>query len=397
MRAHKLKLAIIGTVGVPAKYGGFETLAHHLVQNLNEDLDITVYNSAQNYTAQERVPEWNGAKIKYIPFSANGFQSVIYDIISIIHAAIFSEILLILGVSGCLFLPFIKLFTRKKIIVNIDGMEWRRDKWKNWAKYFLKISEAIAVKYADEIVTDNAALQDYVKEIYGIDATLIEYGSDHNQAVAIQQKDYQKYPFLAGDYAFKVCRIEPENNVHVVLEAFEQYTEMPIVIVGNWDKGDYGQELRAQYAEYKNMFLLDSIYEKEELNLLRSNATVYIHGHSAGGTNPSLVEAMYLGRPIISFDVVYNRVTTENTALFFQKASDLIHTLTYFYDLKPARIATVLKAIADRRYTWANISMKYQYLALGKQLQPTTTQTTELKPRQVSMTEKAKEIQLNEA
>ena len=129
----KRKLGIIGTVGVPARYGGFETLAHQLVENLNQEYDITVYNSTKHYSAKERVKEWNGAKIKYIPLSANGFQSIFYDILSIIHAVLFCDVLLILGVSGSLFLPLVKLFfPSRKIIINVDGLEWRRAKWSKY-------------------------------------------------------------------------------------------------------------------------------------------------------------------------------------------------------------------------------------------------------------------------
>ena len=131
------KLAIIGTVGVPAKYGGFETLVHYLVKNLNKRLDITVYCSEKSYSEEERVPTWNGAKLHYIPLKANGLQSIIYDLWSILHALRYADTLLILGVSGCMFLPIIKMFSKKRIIVTIDGLEWRRPKWNWFAKRFL--------------------------------------------------------------------------------------------------------------------------------------------------------------------------------------------------------------------------------------------------------------------
>ena len=116
----------------------------------------------------------------------------------------------------------------------------------------------------------------------------------------------------------RVCRIEPENNVHVVLKAFAQLPEKTFVMVGNWNNSEYGKSMKADYGNYSNIHLLDPIYDQVKLDKLRSNCLVYIHGHSAGGTNPSLVEAMYLGRPVIAFDVSYNCVTTENKALYFK-------------------------------------------------------------------------------
>ena len=162
----KTKVGIIGTVGVPAKYGGFETLAHQLVLNLGNRLDLTVYSSSKQYSKEERKSTWKGATIKYLPLKANGFQSIPYDICSMIHAMIYCDVLLILGVSGCIFLPFVKLFTNKKIVVNVDGLEWRRAKWSGWIKQFLIFSEWMAMQYADQIITDNEALQDYVLEEY---------------------------------------------------------------------------------------------------------------------------------------------------------------------------------------------------------------------------------------
>jgi len=359
MNSVKRKLGIIGTVGVPAKYGGFETLVHHLVLNLNEQFDITVYCSKKAYIESERVEKWNGATMKYLPFKANGAQSIIYDLCSIIHALIYCETLLILGVSGCMFLPFLKLFTRKKIIVNIDGLEWRRPKWNRFAKLFLMMSERMACKFADEIVTDNRMIKEYAKIRYDIEGNLIEYGSDHNSPVNIKEDDKTNFPFLKGDYGFKVSRIEPENNIHTILNVFSNIKEETLVLVGNWNNSNYGSRLKEKYSKYKNLILLDPIYESRTLNLLRSNAKYYVHGHSAGGTNPSLVEAMYLKLPVISFDVIYNRVTTNNQAIYFETEEDLIDVLKNLERFPLSTIAQNLKNIADKQYTWKNISYRY--------------------------------------
>jgi glycosyltransferase involved in cell wall biosynthesis len=355
------KLGIIGTVGVPAKYGGFETLAQQLALNLKGEYDTTVYCSAKNYSKQERVSTWKGIRLVYLPIRANGIQSVIYDIVSMAHALLFMDVLLVLGVSGGIFLPLVKLMApRKQVVVNVDGLEWRRAKWQGFAKRFLKFSEKVAVRFADEIVTDNAAIQKYVMDMYGVQSRLIEYGADHVEGVEIQEKFVEKHRFLAGEYALKVCRIEPENNIHLVLEAFARFGKMPLVLVGNWAHSEYGRNLRQLYRQYENLHLLDPIYEAEELNTLRSNCTLYVHGHSAGGTNPSLVEAMYLGLPILSFGAIYNRITTQDRALYFQSAEDIITVLQALPTLDLGMYAHNLKWIADMRYNWSTISKKYK-------------------------------------
>ncbi len=370
MKVQKTKLGIIGTVGVPAKYGGFETLAHQLVLNLRNRFDLTVYSSSKSYSKKERVSHWEGAKIVYVPLKANGAQSIIYDIISMIHALIFCDVLLVLGVSGCIFLPVVKLFPWKKVVVNVDGLEWRRAKWSGWAKQFLIFSEKMAVRYADEIITDNAAIQKYVVDYYDINARLIEYGADHVSKVEVESSFMLKYPFLNSDYAFKVCRIEPENNIHMVLEAFARHQKLPLVLVGNWDHSEYGKDLRKMYRQYKNLYLLDPIYDPTALNMLRSNCTLYVHGHSAGGTNPSLVEAMYLELPILAYGVIYNRITTEQRALYFSNVEDIISTLEKLPQLQLDAIAFNMKWTADHRYTWSVIAGKYRQAVEGKDRMP---------------------------
>lgn len=366
MNHSKIKLGIIGTVGVPARYGGFETLAHQLVEHLNQKYQITVYNSTKHYSSEERVSTWNGAKIKYIPISANGVYSIFYDIISMIHAILFSEVLLILGVSGCLFLPILKLlFPFRRIIVNVDGLEWRRAKWGKHAKLFLLWSEKMAVWCADEIIADNAAIQKYILDRYQKPSRLIEYGADHNKPTPIQKETFDKFPFLQSAYAFKVARIEPENNIHLILKAFAKQTTLPLVFVGNWKNSPYGISLQNKFNALPHLHLLDPIYESNLLNQMRSNAKIYIHGHSEGGTNPSLVEAMYLGLPILSFGIIYNRITTENQAFYFKSEFELQLLLENLDALNLAEMSTRLKAVADRRYLWSVIANKYSHLING--------------------------------
>jgi len=366
MNIPKARLGIIGTVGVPAKYGGFETLAHQLVLQVSKKFDTTVYNSAKSYSPEERVDEWEGAKIKYIPLKANGLQSIFYDGVSMLHAALFCDVLLILGVSGCIFLPILKFFFNVKVIINVDGLEWRRAKWNGIAKQFLILSEKIAIRYADELVADNAAIQKYLYDQHQISSQLIEYGADHNKSVSIENIESLPFSFLKKKYAFKVARIEPENNLDMILNAFAESNTLPLVIVGNWDHSNYGRQLLKKYKTHSNIHLLAPIYEPKLLNLLRSNAHIYVHGHSAGGTNPSLVEAMYLGLPILSFDVIYNRVTTEHQATYFENEHDLNQLLEKLNPLELFQNAKAMKSIADRRYCWDIIAQKYSHLVTGK-------------------------------
>ena len=140
------KVAIIGTQGVPAKYGGFETLVENIIgDNCSGDIQYTVFCSSKDLPNGPK--EYRGARLKYLCLKANGVQSIPYDIVSMMRAICGYDAILILGVSGCIFLPILKLFCRKRVIVNIDGLEYRRAKWKNWVRKFLKFSEILSVKY----------------------------------------------------------------------------------------------------------------------------------------------------------------------------------------------------------------------------------------------------------
>ncbi len=350
------EIAIVGIQGVPAKYGGFETLVENIIgENCSPHVHYTVFCSGKDYTT--RMETYKGVRLKYVSlFHANGAQSTPYDIFSMLKCLRGYDAVVVLGVSGCIFLPIFRLLYRKRLIVNIDGLEHRRAKWGKFARWFLRTSEAMAVRYADVVVADNKGIQDYVTETYGKPSELIAYGGDHTQRTVSEERQQEilnKYGVHANDYAISICRIEPENNSHILCEAFAK-TGKSLVFVGNWNRSDYSRSLKNQYRSCRNIHLIDSVYDLDELYALRNQCECYIHGHSAGGTNPSLVEAMSFGKPIIAFDVVYNRETTENKAYYFNDCTELIKLLHEDKD------GAAMKEIAQRRYTWKHIAMQYE-------------------------------------
>lgn len=356
------KVGVIGIMGIPAKYGGFETLVDNIIGCKSGKIEYTVYCSKKNYTSEERQTTYKGAKLEYIGFKANGVQSIFYDIISIYKSVRHLDVLLILGVSGCIILPFLRFFTKKRIIVNIDGLEHKRDKWGKYVRKFLKYSEKLAVLYSDVIIADNKAIQDYVKEEYQKEAELIAYGGDHvlGDYGLDSGKILNRYKLDENGYCLALCRIEPENNVRMILDAFIG-SNQKIVFIGNWNKSDYARKLYEQYSVYSNINLLDAIYDLKTLEVLRSCCKYYVHGHSAGGTNPSLVEAMFFAKPIFCYDVIYNRETTRNKAIYFSSVQQLRNQLNeptsiYIFSGKSMR------NIAIKYYCWNIIVKKYEAL-----------------------------------
>ena len=351
-------VAIIGVVGVPANYGGFETLVENIIgDNASEEVKYTVFCSSKAYTKKQRI--YKGASLKYIGLNANGVQSTIYDIASMLCVRNKYDVTLILGVSGCIFLPIFRLFNKNKVIVNIDGLEHQRNKWGKFAKWFLRKSEAMAINYADVIVADNQGIKDYVIETYHKNSELIAYGGDHVLRVIRDDKQLSilsDYGVRRNEYAISVCRIEPENNCHVILEAFSK-SEMKLVYIGNWDRSEYGKSLKSKYSKYSNLIIHDPEYSLDVLYALRANAKVYVHGHSAGGTNPSLVEAMFFTKPIFAFDVKYNRATTNNKAYYFKTTEDLISLIS-----KQDINGKEMLLLAEKQYTWRKIAKQYELL-----------------------------------
>ncbi len=355
-----MKVAIIGTVGLPANYGGFETLVENLVEKrLDESIEYTVYCSSRAYPEKLRL--YKGAALRYVPLKANGWQALIYDNISSLLRAWFSaDVILSLGGNNVLH-PVLRLFGKRKVVNNCDGMDFRREKWGNLARNTMKFTGRITVRYADVCIADNAVVGGFLKEYYGIDPVLIEYGGDNAFPVKDNGELTREFGLERGGYSFKVARIEPENNIAMILEAFSRMPEERFVIVGNWDRSAFGREMKGKYACFPNISILDPIYDREKLNLLRSNCKWYIHGHSAGGTNPSLVEAMSLHLPVIAFDVPYNRATTEEKALYFKDGESLAGLLRTGGAARKA-VAAKMKEIAERRYRWDIICEKYEKL-----------------------------------
>lgn len=358
------KVAIVGIQGVPAMYGGFETLVENIIgRNTTDNIEYTVFCSSKDNKTQ--LGSYKGARLIYVPIHANGMYSTLYDIVSMMKTIGKFDVIVILGVSGCIFLPLFRLLFRGKIIVNIDGLEYKRAKWGKFAKCFLFLSEIMAVKFSDTVVADNKGIQDYVWNKYGKKAELIAYGGDHVNIDLEGEKEnsiLRKYNLSPNAYSLTVCRIEPENNCHIILEAFARNTTQILVYVGNWMRSDYSKGLAEKYSKLENILILHSIYDLEELYALRRNCKSYIHGHSAGGTNPSLVEAMFFGVPIFSFDVVYNRATTDNKAHYFSSEKELCDLIENVVDNDFTDNGNFMKEIAQDRYTWGEVTNQYEQL-----------------------------------
>ncbi len=360
----KKKVAIVGTNGIPAKYGGFETLAEYLTKELNADFEFIVYCSSI-YKKKDRLKTYNNSRLVYLPLNANGIQSILYDVVTTFHAWFSADVILVMGPAAGFILP-LNYFFRKKLIVNHGGLdEWEREKLSWFQRKYVYFSHKIAAKCATFNVADNFPLAKSLKKSFGVSAEIIEYGGDHVVKEPVTKDLQEKYSFLNGPYDLSVSRAQIDNNLHLLLKAYTHCPHRNLVLVSNWSVSEYGINLKKEYQnKYDNIFVLDAVYDKKELDALRSNTSLYLHTHSRCGTAPSLVEAMNYNIPIISFDVETNRLTTENKCLYFSNEKELIQVINNLDDQTLLRIKTETYKIANDKFKWSIIAYKYRKILI---------------------------------
>ena len=350
------KIFLSGTNGLPGRYGGWDQLLSHLSRHLSTSHDVVVNTSI--FDAEPGVTYCDGALIDIINYQANGPQSILYDVICMYRSLKHNATCVMLGTSGGLFFPLFRLLGLK-IVLNPDGEEWNRGKWNLLAKLYLRMSDIIATLFASAVVSDHPNIQKRVDKLRKVRSYYIPYGGDNALSVDFDISKGLLPEFIRSkQYVFGVCRIEPENNVHLCLEALS-ITQIPLVFVGNWQKSHYGRDLFERYSKCPNITLLNPIYDPIKLGSLRSNCNLYFHGHTVGGTNPSLVEALCLGLRIICHDNEFNRTTSYDNAYFFRSLSDLIEIIVSKYNNATSLPASE-KDFFRNAYSWHRVVASYE-------------------------------------
>ena len=354
---------IVGICGVPNKYGGFEALAENLIR-YNESgskIRYTVFCEKKLYENDDLEEEVRCNRI-FLPLRANGVSSILYDVLAMIICIYRRpDVVLVLGSSGAFFIPILRYlsFGKSKIVFNLDGKEWAREKWGKLARIYLMFCEKIGAIFSHHIIADNKVIYDYVKMNYSTPVSEIAYGGDN--AVRVIGADHIGHE--NSDYFLSICRIEPENNVHVILEGFARSTKK-LIFIGNWDNSAYSKKLFVKYQKHENILLLMPIYDHSLLFHYRLNCVCYVHGHSAGGTNPSLVEMLHFNSPILAFECNYNRETLSGLGKYFSSPEDLlVLSESPYFGWENETALNVnnkqQKSLADKKYTWSAISSRY--------------------------------------
>ena len=253
---------------------------------------------------------------------------------------------------------------KKPVYLNHGGLdEWKREKYSRFGRFWAWWNRKIVRKTVVHVV-DNDLYVKSLKETFDIDeAHVIRYGGDQATPVSVDDSLRNKYPFLNDDYYVSVSRAQVDNNLHIVLEAFAKIPEKKLVLVSNFKVSQYGQDLYEKYnGKYPNIILIPGVYDKKELNAVRSNAVAYIHSHSRCGTPPSLCEAMNLGLPIISYNAEVNHEVTKDFALFFDTSDDLARIVSETTKERLEQIAIHSTDLAKKELTWKHIGEQYAEL-----------------------------------
>ncbi len=317
----KVKIGILGTRGIPNNYGGFEQFAEYLSLGLTKKgCKVFVYNS-HNHLYKKKL--WKGVNIihKFDPEYLIGLSGqFIYDFNCILDSRKRNfDILLQLGYTTNSIWHF--LLPKKTInICNPDGMEWKRAKYPKFIKKFLKFAEKLAVKSNKVLIADSKVIKDYYIKKYNKKTFFVPYPSTIFENP--NEKILHKYNVKKYKYYLLIARLQKDNNIETIIEGIKNSkTEYPLLIIGNY-KTKYGKYLINKYKD-KRIVFLNAIYDKNILNNLRYFSNIYFHGHSAGGTNPSLLEAMAASALICANNNPYNKSVLDTEAFFFNNSQQI--------------------------------------------------------------------------
>lgn len=335
------KIAVIGSDGIPNRYGGFETLALELHSRSDQ---FVIISSGFNRNKESRINIRN----IYLPLPSNGWSNIIFDSVSIVYAMMNYRNILVLGSTLSPFLVLASLVS--SITLNIGGIDWKRKKWGFIARFILRFAEGYSIGVSRNLVCDNKYIGKYIKAKYGRSSTFIPYGVSNVQIISQKQEKY----FLS------ILRIQEDNNVDIVLEAFSNVNER-LIIVGNWEVSSYSKKLREAYQSVQNIEMLDAVYDADIITNLRSHCMAYVHPHSAGGTNPSLVEILPYNKPILAYSNGFNEETLLGEGYFWKNCKELESLINADVNLDPVHFHKKFQQI----YNWSSISL--QYLKLCRQ------------------------------
>jgi len=357
-----MHIQILGTRGIPSRHGGFETFAHDLALFLTErGHRVTVY--CQMAPDEKRGEDiWNGVRRILIPADWGALGTVIFDWKSSLHALREEGLALTLGYNTAIFSLLFRL-ARHGNIMNMDGIEWKRQKWSKAARLWLRMNEWFGAKLADHLIADHPMIAAHLKaHTRPSKISMIPYGSEGVETP--DESVLERYGLASKSFYLVIARPEPDNSILEIVSAYSNHPRrMPLVVLGNYMPGDtyHASVLREGGPGVR---FLGPVYDRGAVAALRLHATAYVHGHQVGGTNPSLVESLAAGNPIIAHDNIFTRWVIGDPGMYFadQGALDKIFAaLDEDQSSLPAR-GQASKIRYEEKFSQMSVLLQYESL-----------------------------------
>lgn len=360
-----MHIAMVGTRGVPAAYGGFETAVEEIGKRLVErGHQVSVYTRVEDRKTAPR--EYLGMNLVPLPaVRSKALETLTHTANSTVHVVTRNkpDMVFLFNAANAVYLP---AFRARNIPVatHVDGLEWRRTKWGKGGRKFYRVSESTAVRYSDALIADAQGIADYYIEEFGAKTDLITYGAPILRSDTSGALDEG---LVSKQFHLIVARFEPENHV---LEAVRGYTQSqaryPLLVVGSAPfAAEYTQQIEAIAARDDRVRMLGGVWDQDRLDALYAGALTYLHGHSVGGTNPSLLRAMGAATATLAFDVVFNREVLGDDGRFWSSPSQLAELLNSA-EARPEDCVAAglrLQTRAEQRYNWEDVTDEYAALA----------------------------------
>ena len=361
---HALSIAMLGTRGVPAQYGGFETAIEEVGRRLAaRGHRVVVYSRgaepSSTYLGMERM-RLPAVQVKQL-------ETLSHSALSTLHSALrlHPDVAFVFNAANSPFLPALR---RRKVptALHMDGLEWKRAKWGAGGRRYYRWSESFGVRWADALIADAPGIADYYRDEFGVPTELIRYGAPLLDD--LPEAGVRELGLVPGEFHLLVARFEPENHVLEIVQGYQRSTaRFPLVVVGSAPyAASYTEAIEAVGGADDRIRLLGGVWDQSLLDALYHHAFTYVHGHSVGGTNPSLLRAMGAGTSVIAYDVNFNRELVGDDGRYFTTPEDVAAALEGA-EHDPASVkaqAHQLRLKAEQDFDWDTVALEYERLAV---------------------------------
>ena len=361
-----LNVVILGIRGVPARHGGFETFADYLCRYLvARDWKITVYCQEEGVGPIYQ-SEWEGLRRIHISVKNTGsLGTIIFDLKSVVHSLRHDGIFLTLGYNTAIF-NLLHRLKGKKNVINMDGIEWKRQKWGLVAKIWFWLNERFGCWFGNHLVADHPRIVDHLAtRVSRKKITMIPYGG--REILEADEQILPEYGLKKNNYAILIARAEPENSILEMVTAFSaQQRGVKLVVLGNYQPESNNYHRAVMEAASNEVVFPGAIYEADKIGALRFFARFYVHGHQVGGTNPSLVEALGAGNAVLAHDNKFNRWVAKDGAVYFNDISSAKRALNQLLadDTVIVSLRKASRANFNANFQWNDILGQYEQLLL---------------------------------